>query len=76
MQSTFGHHLNQIAKAEPVTLVPAHTKDDHFPVEVSPCIKRGRRLRLYISNNGGKLKITRDVCSGIVKMKEQSKRRT
>jgi hypothetical protein len=43
---------------------------------VSPCIERGRRLRLYISNNGGKLKITRDVCSGIVKMKEQSKRRT
>src|ERR1022692_656024 len=36
-QPTFVHHLNQIAKAELVTQVPAYTKDDHIPVEMSPC---------------------------------------
>ena len=36
MQSTFGHHLNQITKAELVTQIPAYTKDDHIPVEMAP----------------------------------------
>src|ERR1019366_3455393 len=36
-QPTFVHHLNQIAKAELVTQVPAYTQDDHIPVEMSPC---------------------------------------
>jgi hypothetical protein len=36
MQSTFGHHLDQIAKAELVAQVPTHAEDDHFAVEVPP----------------------------------------
>ena len=36
MQSTFGHHLYQITKAELVAQVPAHAQDDHLAVEVPP----------------------------------------
>jgi hypothetical protein len=36
IQSTLGHHFNQITKAEFVIQVPADTKNDHIPVEMSP----------------------------------------
>jgi hypothetical protein len=36
VQSALGNHLDQIAKAELVAQVPAHTQNDHFAVEVPP----------------------------------------
>src|ERR1035438_6199564 len=36
VQSALRHHLDQIAEAELVAQIPAHTKDDHLGVKVSP----------------------------------------
>ena len=36
VQSAFRHHLDQIAEAELITQIPAHTQDAHLAVEVPP----------------------------------------
>ena len=51
MQSTFGHHLNKVAKPELVTQEPAHTEDDHFPIEMAAC-KQTSFMLLTLLNCG------------------------
>src|SRR5664279_624025 len=36
VQSAFRHHFDQIAKAELVAQIPAHTQNDHLAVKVPP----------------------------------------
>ena len=35
-QPAFGHHLDEITKAELVAQIPAHAEDDNFTVEMAP----------------------------------------
>jgi hypothetical protein len=34
-ESTFGHHLHEITKAEFVPQIPAHAEDDYFAIEMA-----------------------------------------
>src|SRR5882757_142432 len=34
-ESTFGHHLHEISKAEFVAQIPAHAEDDYFAIEMA-----------------------------------------
>ena len=34
-ESTFGHHLHEITKAEFVAQIPAHAEDDYFAIEMA-----------------------------------------
>jgi hypothetical protein len=34
-ESTFGHHLHEIMKAEFVAQIPAHAEDDYFAIEMA-----------------------------------------
>src|ERR1700677_2607610 len=52
-ESTFGHHLHEITKAEFVAQIPADTEDDYFRSKWRP-LKRSSMLstrQLYRSNN-------------------------